>query len=304
MTLRDRTPDLESLDLLVTIADAGSIGRAADRLGISQPAASTRMKALERRLGVRLLDRDTGGSRLTSAGSVVVGMARPLLTAAADLATGVAVLRAERHDRLDVAASMTVAEYLVPGWLIALHAAMPETSVALQVGNSGAVGELVRDRQAALGFIESVGAPRHVRSRRVGSDELVVVVAPPHRWAKRSRPLTAAELAATPLILREKGSGTRETLEEFLAPFGGVAKAVLELASTTAIKAAVSTGEAPAVLSRLAVEHEVGERRLAVVPVADFVMRRFFRAIWLPERPPAAAAAALLALAARSGKAR
>jgi DNA-binding transcriptional LysR family regulator len=304
MPLSKRTPDLESLDLLVTIADAGSIGRAAERLGLSQPGASLKVRALERRLGVAMLDRSTSGSQLTAAGSIVVGMARPLLALAADLASGVAVLRGEQHDRLDVAASMTVAEYLLPEWLVALHAELPETSVALQVANSAAVEELVRNHEAAIGFIEGMHAPRRLRSKRVCDDELVVVVGSAHRWAKRARPISAGELATTPLILREEGSGTRETLEQLMETHGGLARPALELASTTAIKAAVATGGAPAVVSHLAVRHEVAEGRLVRVEVADLLLRRYFRATWSAARPPKGSASALMTLATRSGRRR
>ena len=302
MALSERTPDLESLDLLVTIADTGSIGRAAERLGLSQPGASLRVRALEKRLGVPMLDRSTAGSRLTPAGSIVVGMARPLLALATDLACGVAVLRSEQHDRLDVAASMTVAEYLLPEWLVALHSELPETTVALQVANSAAVEELVRAREATIGFIEGVHTPRRLRSKRVAEDELVVVVGSHHRWARRSRAITANELAATPMVLREEGSGTRETLEQLMQPYGGLARPVLELASTTAIKSAVATSDAPAVISRLAVRHEIAEGRLVRVGVAGLAMRRYFRAIWSPDRPPRGSADALMALAVRSGR--
>jgi molybdate transport repressor ModE-like protein len=304
MALNERTPDLQSLDLLVEIADAGSIGRAAERIGLSQPGASLKVRALEKRLGVALLDRTTGGSQLTAAGSVVVGMARPLLALAADLASGIAVLRREQHDRLDVAASLTVAEYLLPEWLVALHAELPTTTVALQVANSAAVEQLVRDHAAAIGFIEGVHTPRRLRSKRISSDELVVVVGPRHKWARRSRPISASELASTPLILREQGSGTRETLEQLMEPHGGLAQPALELASTTAIKAAVATGEAPAAMSRLAVVNELADGRLVRIELKDLVMRRSFRAIWSPGYPPKGSAGALMALAVRSGQRR
>jgi DNA-binding transcriptional LysR family regulator len=304
MALSAQTPDLESLDLLVTVADTGSIGRAAERLGLSQPGASLRIRALEKRLGVSLLDRSTAGSRLTPAGSIVVGMARPLLALAADLANGVATLRSEQHERLDVAASMTVSEYLLPEWLVALHAELPDTSVALQVANSATVEEMVRAREVVLGFVEGVHTPRRLRSKRVAQDELVVVVGPQHRWARRSRPIGVGELATTPMVLREEGSGTRETFEQLMKPYGGLARPVLELASTTAIKAAVATGNAPAVMSGLAVRHEVAEGRLVRVEVAGFVMRRYFRAIWAIGKPPVGSAEVLMALAIRRGRRR
>jgi DNA-binding transcriptional LysR family regulator len=104
------------------------------------------------------------------------------------------------------------------------------------------------------------------------------------------------------LVLREQGSGTRETLEQLMEPHGGLARPALELASTTAIKAAVATGEAPAAMSRLALVNELADGRLVRVEVADLAMRRSFRAIWSPDRPPKGSAGALMALAVRSGQ--
>ena len=74
-----RLPDLDALELFVAVAETGSLGQAAARLGISQPSASARMSTLERRLGVRLLVRSPSGSRLTSAGLVVTDWARTVL---------------------------------------------------------------------------------------------------------------------------------------------------------------------------------------------------------------------------------
>ncbi|MFE6489904.1 LysR substrate-binding domain-containing protein, partial [Streptomyces sp. NPDC057757] len=103
----------------------------------------------------------------------------------------------------------------------------------------------------------------------VAADRLVVVVAPGHRWARRRTPLTGAELAATPLVLREPGSGTREVLEAALAPYGGAVQPRMELASSTALKGAAMTGAGPVCLSELAVVEELATRRLVEVPLAE-----------------------------------
>jgi DNA-binding transcriptional LysR family regulator len=301
MSLPPGTPELRALDLLVSVAETGSLGQAAARHGISQPAASLRIRALERQLRLTLLERGPTGSRLTVAGAAVVDWATPVLTAARAMVSGVAALHADRQGRLRIAASMTIADHRVPGWLIALRARAPETTVALRVGNSSQVADMVQEREADIGFVEGPEAPRGLRSRVVGEDELVVVVAPGHPWAGRRRPLPLRTLAATALVLREQGSGTRDTAWEFLRRAGEPAAPAAELGSTTAIKAAVAAGEGPAVLSRLAVVEELSGRRLVAVPVEDpALLLRRFRAIWLPETPPTGPAAALLAIAARS----
>lgn len=299
MSLPPGTPDLAELDLLVTTAETGSLGAAARRHRISQPAASLRISALERRLGLVLLERGPTGSRLTDAGRAVVEWARPVLDAAHALVGGAAALRADQRQRLRVAASLTIADHRVPGWLVRLRAREPDTTVALRVGNSSQVVELVRAGEVDLGFVEGPEVPPDLRSRTVGGDELVVVVGPGHPWSRRRRPVPARQLAATPLILREPGSGTREAATDFLrtATSGPVPPAA-ELGSTAAIKAEAMAGTAPAILSRLAVAGELADHRLVEVPVAgsEGLVRRF-RAVWLPDHPPSGAAALLLTLA-------
>jgi DNA-binding transcriptional LysR family regulator len=166
------------------------------------------------------------------------------------------------------------------------------------VGNSQQVADMIRERETELGFVEGPRVPHGLRTRVVGEDELVVVVAPGHPWTRRRRPLTLSTVAATPLILREPGSGTRDAAWEALCRTGSPAAPAAELGSTSAIKAAVATGEAPGVLSRLAVAGELADRRLIAVPIAEgALLRRRFRAIWLPDSPPTGAAATLLAIA-------
>lgn len=292
-------PDLGQLELIVEIAREGSLGRAARTLGISQPAATARLRALESHAGLPLVERSPRGSALTEAGVLVTTWARPLLRAADELDTGLAALRERRGARLRVAASLTVAEYLLPGWLVTLRQEMPDTAVALHAGNSADVAARVVAGEADLGFTEGRGAPRDLDGVVVARDRLVLVVAPGHPWTRRRSPVTAAELARTPLIQREEGSGTREVLAAVLAPYGGPAAPLLELASTTALKAAVVSGAGAAVLSSLAVADDLAAGRLAEVPVggtAPEAFTRALRAVWRRGTRPVGPARALLQL--------
>jgi DNA-binding transcriptional LysR family regulator len=295
MPLIEPVPDLRSLDLLRSVAELGSIRQAALAHGVSQPAASTRLRSLERAFGLELLDRSRGAARLTAIGLAVVQWSEVVLDGTADLLLGVAAARGDERTPLRIVASMTVAEYLVPGWLNRLRAAEPTIAVSLQMGNSEQVVEVVRHRGADVGFIEGPRAPGELASRIVRSDDLLVVVAPSHPWARRRRPLTAFELASTPLVLREVGSGTREVLEAALFSLGLSVSPLVELGSTTAIKAAVATGSGPGVLSRLALEGDLVANRLVAVPTEGVVLERSIRAVWGQDRPPSLLARRLLA---------
>ncbi|MEU1826014.1 LysR family transcriptional regulator [Streptomyces abikoensis] len=294
--LSHRVPDLGALELLLAVARLGSLGRAARELGITQPAASGRVRAMERLLGVALVERSPRGSRLTDAGVLVTDWARKVVEAAEALDAGAQALRGRRDSRLRVAASMTIAEYLLPGWLIALRTERPGTAVSLSTGNSAAVAERLFAGEADLGFVEGLDVPAGLDGAVVGRDRLVVVTAPGHPWARRRAPLDPAELAATPLILRERGSGTRQVLDAALATHGGLAEPLLELASTTAAKAAAVSGAGPSVLSELAIGEELAARRLVEIPVRDLTLTRALRAVWPTGHRPTGPARELLGL--------
>jgi molybdate transport repressor ModE-like protein len=297
--LSHRVPDLAALELLIAVARLGSLGRAAREVGISQPAASGRIRSMERQLGVTLVERSPRGSRLTEAGALVTDWAQRIVEAAEAFDAGVRALRGQRDSRLRVAASMTIAEYLLPGWLVALQAERPGTAVSLLAGNSAAVARQVLEGSADLGFVEGLAVPEGLAEVVIGHDRLVVVTAPSHPWAQRQRPLEPAELASTALILREKGSGTRQVLDAALAGHGGLGTPLLEFSSTTAVKAAAVSGAGPSVLSELAVREELAAGRLVRVPVEGVRLRRDLRAVWRTGPGPVGPGRDLLTLTRR-----
>lgn len=287
--------DLRELELLVAVAETGSLGQAAVRYALSQPAVSSRMTNLERTLGLRLLDRDPSGTRLTPAGKEIVVAARDVLAGTARLVRIAEGLAAECASRLRVAASFTVAEHLAPTWIEALRADVPEVSLTLEVANSTRVLAAVGRGRADIGFVEGLDREAAgVGSEAVTTDTLAVVVAPGHPWAHAA--IGGAELAGAELIVRERGSGTREVLEEALRPFGGV-RSRLELGSSAAILAAARRSEGPAVLSALAAGAAVAAGHLCRVEVSGVELSRTIRAIWPAGAQPGALARRLLAVA-------
>ncbi len=292
-SIAHRVPDLGALELLLAVARLGSLGGAARELGITQPAASSRIRSMERQLGVALVDRSPRGSTLTDAGALVTDWARRVVEAAAAFDAGAQALRHRRDSRLRVAASMTIAEYLLPGWLLALRSQRPDTAVSLLAGNSTTVAERLLADEADLGFVEGLSVPAGLDSTVIAHDHLIVVTAPTHPWARRRRPVPAQELASTPLILREKGSGTRQVLDVAL---GGLARPLIELSSTTAVKASAVSGAGPAVLSELAVGEELSTRRLVRIPVEGVTLARDLRAVWPTGHRPTGPARELLSL--------
>ena len=341
-------PDLASLEILLAVARTGSLSAAAREAGLTQQAVSARMAAMEAQTGVRLATRTTRGAELTAAGVVVVQWADRLLQVAHEVDAGLASLRDDNRSRIKVSASLTIAEQLLPSWLVSLQAdavrrGETPVQVVLTATNSDHVLDQVRAGTADLGFVEGPGTPRGLRSRVVAHDELVVVVPPGHRWTRRpalpparrdrlqaaeptagrtagpiagraaeptagraagltagrAPEVSAVELAETPLVTRELGSGTRDfltaALRRTLGPATRPADPALELSTAAAVRAAVLAGAAPAVVSRLAVADDLRSGRLHRIVVPGLDLRRDLRAVWLgPPVPPAGGVRILL----------
>ncbi len=254
---------------------------------------------MEAQAGVILAVRTTRGSRLTPAGVVVAEWAARLLEVAHDIDAGLGSLREEGRQRIKVAASQTIAEHLMPQWLLSLQAAETRHAstapqVILTATSSDHAIASVRDGTADLGFVENPVPPKGLGSCVVGHDELVIVVPPGHKWARRSRVVSARELAQTSLVTREPHSGIRDSLTVALRQLLGddmrQAPPVLELSSAAAMRAAVLAGAGPAAMSRLAVADDLAVGRLRAIVIAELDLRRQLRAIWVGGRTPPAGA--------------
>lgn len=267
---------------------------------MAQPNGSRAIKQLERQLGMPLLDRRTTGSTLTPQGTVVVHWARRLLDEAHRLLDVADGLRAERSAELTIGASMTVAEHLLPGWLGRFRGLDADVTIHLQVLNSTQVFERLESGACDVGFVESPTLPRSLHSVTVARDELVVVVHPGHPWTRRRKPITVAELAQTPLVVREPGSGTRTTLDVALQDLPRTPP-LLELGSAAAIRTSIIAGVGPAVMSTLAVADQVAAGELKVVDVDGLVLERSLRAVWRGPRQLSGPAGDLVRMVRRSG---
>lgn len=288
--------DLTALRVLVSVSENGSMSATARRLGMAQPNVSRALSRLERSLGFRLLDRGPRGSRLTANGAVIADWAREVVESADRLTLGAAALRAEHRSHLRVAASMSIAEALMPAWLARLRHAHDRLDIRLNVHNSKTILDLVEEGACDVGFIETPVCRGGLRFADVAHDRLVVVVPPGHPWSRRRRPVTAAELAGTSLVVREPGSGTRDTLDTALSEHTLVPPA-LELVGNAAVRVGCASGAGPAVLSELAVASSVRGGELVPVPTIGIDLERRLRAVWPGNGPGHGVAGDLIAIA-------
>lgn len=257
-----KLPAITDLEALLAVSRAGSISRAARDMGMNQQTLSTRVSRAEQVLGVTVFERSPYGIKATESGEVVLEAVPALLTACADFAHNVEQARADNLARhLTVAVSNTVAEIHYPVWAAAFRDAHPKVKLTMVHGNSQDVRELVATGIAGLGIVEG-GTPRHDLIETVlCPDELVLAVPAHHLWANRES-VSREELRATPLIVREPGSGTRRVIEEEL---GEIADPAGEFGSLSAQRAGMIALGAPAIIPRSVVLDQVALGTAAIV---------------------------------------
>jgi DNA-binding transcriptional LysR family regulator len=245
-------------------------------LALTQSAATKRLLALERRVGRSLLERTAQGVRVTDAGAVLYPLAREALAALVSAETAMA--SGGRDEPLVIHASRTIGETLLPQWLASFRLSAPGCRVSVAITNSDEVVHAVRDRAAEIGFIEGPAASMQGLTELVlAHDELRVVVAGGHSWARR-RAIPMRALTQEPFLAREAGSGTREVAAVALAAKGVELTPALELSSAEGLKRAVLAGGFT-LLSERAVEPEVAAGALCAIPVSGVELRRSLRAV-------------------------
>jgi DNA-binding transcriptional LysR family regulator len=265
---------LSGRDLLAFVAavETASVNGAGDALGLTQSAISKRIQALERRTGATLLQRTRLGVRPTEAGRALYPEAKQALAALERAARAIGA----GEDGLRLAASHTIGEFLLPGWLATFRASEP-VAIQMDVINSPGVIDEVRDGRAEIGFVEGIASLAGLDVLPLMRDELAVVVAAEHRWARRST-VDARALTREPYLTRERDSGTRAVAAAALARHGIELEPALETPSIQGLKRAVLSGGFT-VISRLTVQAETAAGTLRALPVRGVDLGRELRAI-------------------------
>jgi DNA-binding transcriptional LysR family regulator len=257
---------LRHLQIFRAVALCGSTTAAAVSLPLSQSATSAALNELERLLGAALFDRVGKRLLVNDNGRTLLPAARAVL----DGARGIETLfnaggRGEFGD-LNVFASTTIGNYVLPGVFARYRELHPEVRLVLRIGNTADVIAAVREYESDLGFIEGPCHDGDIRVLPWREDELVIVAASdaPLAAAARGR-LRPEQLMAATWLLREPGSGTREAVEQALLPHLPNLQTTLTLGSSEAIKNAVAEGLGISCLSRAVVQDLVNAGRLRVL---------------------------------------
>jgi DNA-binding transcriptional LysR family regulator len=278
--------DLRRLEVFAKVAELGSFSRAAEALYLTQPTVSEHVRALEDEVGVQLLDRLGRGATPTRAGELLLGYARRMLMLAREAQQALDQFQGRMSGELVIGGSTIPGEYILPALLGAFKTKYPDISVSLRIGDSGQVTEWVEQGRVEVAVVGARPASRALAARELMGDELVVVVPAGHPWATR-KTVSLEELRRAPMVMRERGSGSRQAIEHVLDDAGlslGSFRIVGEMGSTQAIKQAVRAGVGVALISRRAVEDECRAGLVVCVKVKDLRVARSFHLITHKDR--------------------
>jgi DNA-binding transcriptional LysR family regulator len=255
------------------IAKAGSVNAAARLLRTSQPAVSRELRTLEDRLGHPLFDRLPRGMRLTEAGRLLLSYAERIFGLEQGAERAMRELADLECGELAIGASNTLGTYLLPGLLASFHLQYPKIGLSLEIGNTQAIIKGVLDSRFVLGFVEGRVKDEAIEAKEFRRDRIVAVVTPGHALAKASA-LSLRSLAASPSILREPGSGTREIVERAFARHHLQLRCGLQIASSEAVKRAALGGSAVAWISEVCVVEELRTGHLIALRIPRLSLER------------------------------
>ncbi len=290
--------DTRQLAALVAVVDRASFSQAAEQLGVTQPAVSLAIRALEKRLGATLLDRSGRTVQPTEVGRAAYRHAQRILGAEEDLFRALDEGATDVAGPLSLGSSAGPAERLLPAILGRFRERHPEVHVALRVDDTDSVIALVVDRQIELGVVGAERPHRSLLFEPFLRDEVVLCVPAGHPFADRV--VSLDELRAAPLVVQQEGSGVRAVIERELRRVGVRPRdlnIVAELGLTESTKAAVEAGIGVSFMSRLSMEREVADGLVAAATVDGLKTQRTLFAVRLAHRPSSRTTQAFLEFA-------
>ncbi len=261
--------ELRSLQIFVQIADEGSITRAADKLGLAQPALTRRIKQLERELGAQLLLRLPRGVRLTSAGSDLLEHARRIAAEVSRARDQVRGNSRTVRGRVVVGTSPTLAPLLLPGCVARARPLLPGVALKLVEGFSAQLLDALIAGRLDLAVMTNPPRSPAVALTPLLSEPLVVVSPPQARGTRPAYSL--AELSRLPLLL---SAGLRAVAEQQLAATGTSLRIEAEVDSIEAIRRLLLSGVGATLMPVSTFHAEIAARRLAAFPVEGANLHR------------------------------
>ena len=277
---------LPELRVFLIAAETENFSETARRVGISQPAVSMQIRALEERFGVDLFQRSGRSVALTAAGEALIPLARDLTYRAISLEEAMASMEGEVVGLLKLVCSTTAGKYVLPRLLARFQETYARVDLAcLVVGRDVAMSRLA-EGEAHIGFSSAVDSIRGLEYRPFITDRIALIAPSDHHWAKRGEPVLPAHLTTERFITREPNSGTANAVKEALAwhDLGpeDLPRSMI-LGNSEAIRMAVQEGLGLGFVSTLVASEAVESGKLALVPIDGMEITKTVYMIRNPE---------------------
>ena len=288
--------DIWQLNIFCKVIESGSFSKAGRIVHLSQPTVSNHIKDLESYFGCRLIDRLSREAVPTKAGDLLYDYARRILTLKDETESAMSEFMGKIQGTLKLGASTIPGTYILPPMIARFVKKYPDVSISLQIGDSS---EIISD--IASGFLEFgiVGAKSNDKSlsqKKLLEDELCLMVAADHPWAGRES-IVAEVLFEEAFIMREAGSGTRESFENSLRVKGYDVDSLniaAEMGSTTSVIQGIRHGLGVSVLSRLAAEQEAAGKDICALSIEGISLKRHFYITSLKQKSASPLASAFI----------
>lgn len=273
--------DLNQLESFLKIAETGSVTRAAELLHLTQPAVTRQMAALERDLGVPILERSGRGIRLTRGGELLLDYAQRALALLEEGRQRIQDESQGESGRISIGAGVTTSIVQLPGWLRQLRETSPSAEIIVRTGESREVTQWVMDRELDLGIVTSPRQMPHLRVVPLFEEEIGLVAPGDHPLANRR--MKAAELESAPLILFPRGNGFRDFLEQTFAAQDVSLRPKMENDSVEVLKSFVAMGLGMTFLPLAAARQELDSGALSLIRITGVPSLRRRTAVVLRE---------------------
>lgn len=268
----------QRLQVFVSVVEHENFSRTAEELLMTQPAVSQYIRSLEDQIGTRLLERTNKYVRLNKAGEIVYHHAKEILGLYTNMQRLVDDLVDKAGGPLTIGASYTFGEYVLPGIIADLQSTYPDIQPTLTIGNTSEIANLVGTHQLDMGIVEGHFHNQQLHVEEFAEDDMVVV-APPHHVLAQREYVDMKELEDETWIVREKGSGTREAIDKVFQDFEFSPNKLMNFGSTQPIKGAVEAGLGLTLLSQWAIQRELRNGDLSIIPVKGLPFTRQFSII-------------------------
>lgn len=274
--------NLSLLETFIKVVEYRNLSRAAQELNLSQPAVSKQIQSLEDQFGVLLLERCGRRLRTTEAGEALYHSARDVIKAIDRMRSTMEEMTESGVGSLHLGASSIPGQYLLPTVIKSFKEKYPQINLFLEVSDTEKIGAQVLGRELDLGVVGADLDSRKLESFPWFQDHLLLVVPKDHRLAGKKK-VQLGELRDEAWVFREKGSGTRQMMEELLLAENmkrDNLRVVAELGSTEAVMAAVEAGMGISLVSNWAAERAAASDRIAVLELDGEAGARSFYVIY------------------------